>query len=486
MVCEAQNKCDVQWILGQGAEVKMDFNLESVDISLKDKVVMFSMSGSNISMCDSTGNLLFYSNGCEIRDRLDAIMSNGDSINLGIIEQWYCSTGGYDSPIPQGILCLPLPDHPDKFYLFNLDADVVTYDDTVVTLDPKHLYYSIIDMNLNGDLGGVVAKHETAIEDTLALARGQLTAVRHSNGRDWWVIVPKAISNCYYLLLLTPDGLVESKLECEGEAWNYNHGIGQGVFSPDGTKFARFNPWNGLHIFDFDRCKGKLSNPISIDFPQDSFAAAGLSISPNSRFLYAAARTKLYQFDLQSNNIAGSRILIDTLDLINIPAFGAVFYLSQLAPDNKIYIAGIGSHLYLHAINNPDSLGVACNFVQQGVEIPALNFASIPNFPNYRLGAALEPCDYSYSSSDKVKNEVDIKIFPNPAFDMVTLEIEGSTYELVFEVHDMLGRVVKVFDLAPNSSQHQIPLDSLPNGQYFYSISEDGQRVSSGKFIKLE
>ena len=43
------------------------------------------------------------------------------------------------------------------------------------------------------------------IEDSLEF--GQVAAVKHANGRDWWVLVPESHSNRYYTMLLDPTGL---------------------------------------------------------------------------------------------------------------------------------------------------------------------------------------------------------------------------------------------------------------------------------------
>ncbi len=464
----SQKKHDAQWVLGQDGEINMNFNMESVDITLENKVDSFSMSSSNISMCDSLGNLLFYSNGCEIRNKLDQIMVNGDKIQTGFLEDFYCSTAVFESPISQGLLALPMPGDAKKYYLFYQDLDEVTYPGIPTTLDPKRLYYSIVDMDLQNGLGEVTTKSSVVIEDTLALGRGQLTSVKHANGKDWWIITPKALTNCYYRILLNTDGLSASELICSGEEWDSFHGIGQAVFSPDGTKYARFNPWNGLHIFDFDRCKGELSNPIAIDFSDDPFGAAGLSISPNSRFLYAAARTKLYQIDLGATNVPQSRILIDTLNLINTPPFSAVFYLSQLAPDGKIYIAGTSSHLFFHVINEPDKLGAACDFKQQEIEIPALNFASIPNFPNFRLGAQVEECNPTVSTDELLKDESpNVSIFPNPSAQNVFIkaintEFVNSNY-ILFDVNG-----IELYEGKLSHSTEEI--QGLNSGVYFLHI----------------
>lgn len=474
---------DTNWIIGQDGEILMDFNDSIVEITLRPEVAFFTMTGTNISISDSSGQLLFYSNGCDIRDITDEIMQNGDSINLGIVQDYYCETG-FDSPMLQGGICLPLPESSNRYYLFNLDLDIIAYD-TTHALDPKRLYYHVIDMDMNNGLGAVVQKNSIAIEDSLSLASGQLQAVRHANGRDWWVIVPKTLSNCYYLLLLTPNGIELSKLECAGEAWERRDAVGQAVFSPDGSKFARINPWNGLHIFDFDRCEGVLSNPIVISFPEDTFSAAGVAISPNSRFLYTSLRTKLYQFDLYADDIAGSIILIDTLNIDSFPDFAAVFYLSQLAPDGKIYIAGISSHLYLHVINEPDILGTNCNFNQQGVLLPALNYVSVPNFPNYNLGAAKTECD-SIVSIENTFPVIEGKmiIFPNPASEQITIRLTDPESEtLTWRLFDALGREVGMEVLPPYQEQASINVRHLPIGIYFFHVERQGIIVASGKVV---
>lgn len=463
---------DAKWILGQDGDISLDFNSDTININLKNEPDFFTMASSNISMSDSLGNLLFYSSGCDIIDRNDKIMIKGDSINPGVMEQFYCSVTG-DSPISQGLLSLPLPNHSDIYYVFNLDLDIVTYEpDNYQTLDSKRIYYSIVDMSQNNGLGEVMSKNNILVEDPIALAQGQLTAVKHANGIDWWIICPQAVSNCYYKSLLTSEGIVETKLMCEGVQWTRDHGIGQAVFSPDGTKYTRFNPWNGLHIFDFDRCLGTLSNSVSVSFLLDTFGAAGVSISPNSRFLYATTRNKLYQFDLEASDISNSRILVDTLNVVNTPPFSAVFYLAQLAPNNKIYISGISSHLFLHVINEPDSLGLACDFDQQAIELPAFNFASIPNFPNFRLGAIEGECTTVSTDNSNIEASSNVLIYPNPSSQNIFIKITNT--ELInsdYVLFDVNG--VKQYEGKLNHSTEEI--HGLSSGIYFLQIANNNQ-----------
>jgi hypothetical protein len=222
------------------------------------------MEGSNTSMSDATGKLLFYSNGCYIVNAAHQIMENGDSINPGWMQQYYCSEGG--SPYIQGVLALPAPESDQLYYTFVLDM-LPTFQGVpnVFGIAPEHLYYNVIDQSANNGLGKVIAKNRIAIQDTFA--RGNIQATRHANGKDWWVVVPKVQSNCYHVLPITRNGIGNPKLECVGRPWNDTDGGAQALFSPDGRKYVRMNGVNGLHIYDFDNAIGKLSNPMVIDFP---------------------------------------------------------------------------------------------------------------------------------------------------------------------------------------------------------------------------
>ena len=117
-------------------------------------------------------------------------------------------------------------------------------------------------MNLNNGLGEMVEKNTLILQDTFS--DGYLQAIQHANGRDWWVIAPKAVSNCYHKLLLDSAGLHYVEKQCIGNVWDYRDWAGQAVFSPDGAKYIRYNVvYLGLDqyldIFDFDRCTATLS-----------------------------------------------------------------------------------------------------------------------------------------------------------------------------------------------------------------------------------
>ncbi|MCB0611272.1 MAG: hypothetical protein KDD12_26355, partial [Lewinella sp.] len=72
------------------------------------------MEGSNTSICDKEGNLLFYSNGCLVVNAAGEVMENGDTINPGFLQDYFCPYGG--SPIRQGAVAVPSPEHESLYY----------------------------------------------------------------------------------------------------------------------------------------------------------------------------------------------------------------------------------------------------------------------------------------------------------------------------------------------------------------------------------
>jgi Secretion system C-terminal sorting domain len=481
----SQLKHDNKWIIGYdtssidniGNALQITFQSCQPISSFVNSVSNYHMEGTNASICSSSGNLLLYTNGCKIINASGATMTNGDGINPGLIESIYCQSGG--SPYIQGAISIPASGSDSLYYVFNLDMDQPYFMvSNFLGVAPQRLFYQLIDITSSGGLGKVILKNQVAIQDTFA--RGCLKAVHHTNGEDWWVIVPKSHSNCYFVQLVTSQGIQPPVLKCSGRIWN-DSDLTQSVFSPDGTKYVRCNKENGLNILDFDSSTGDFSNPIIIDFPNDTFSIAGVAISSNSRFLYLSARKNLYQFDLNSPNIEASKILIGEWDGYSNP-YPTIFYISALAPDNKIYISSTSSHKYLHVIHSPDSLGFACNLEQRGLELPAYNFASIPNFPHYRKEST--QCEPISNINVNKPLSPKVSIYPNPTLGKIWIQVPEIDYPHInFSVLNTFGQVVYEVKIA--QSLTNFDLTHLPLGTYFYRFSK-GNEALSGKIVKVE
>jgi len=178
-------------------------------------------------------------------------------------------------------------------------------------------------MNKNGGKGEVIAKNQILVQDSLI---PNLEAVKHANGEDWWILTPETNNNKFYRFLITKDSILGPYSQTAGTTYPGDL-FSQAVFSPDGTKYAKYDTYNNLDIFDFDRCTGLLSNHQNI-FVHDTAdmaigaAVAGIAFSPNSQYLYVSSSGLLvYQFDILASNIAAS---IDTVAIYDGYTAGSI------------------------------------------------------------------------------------------------------------------------------------------------------------------
>ena len=361
----------------------MDFNNDTLLMYTHDREMPFD--ATNASICDDSGHLLFYTNGVYIANFVHDTIENGgcclNPMELNNVD---------GNRVPQGTIILPFPENEKEYYLIHGGRRLIQGDFLDAGGGP--IYYSHLDMEVNNGFGKVLEKNIPIISDTLDI--GKLTATRHANGRDWWLTVPEFRSNLFYKLLLTPEG-VNLSTQSIGEP--VANGLGQAVFAPDGSVYANITLNSfvdcAAHIYRFDRCSGELYDPVYIPINCGA-AAAGVAISPNSRFLYLLVHTVIYQIDLWSDDWEASMQEVAVYDGYEepIPGFDSLFFptrffLGQLAPNGKIYINTTNGVKSLHVINQPDSLGMACDVQQHAIQLPTLNAFSLPNFPNYQLRA---------------------------------------------------------------------------------------------------
>lgn len=458
--------------------VNLDFRTGNLVISTATRAIDFKRTNANIT--DSAGNLLFSTNGAYIANATGDTMLNGGGLN----PSWYTSDHPEGLYISQGCLILPKPDAPGIYYLLHSTIDILP------NARAMALYLTTVDMGLSDGLGGVVSKNQVVVADTLNA--GKITAVRHANGRDWWVFCHKANTNAFYRLLVSPWAVSVDGMQHIGAVRAPDHG--QVCFSPDGTKFAYYGDLQSgdMDIFDFDRCTGLFSNPVSVPIP-DAYNMAGVAFSPNSRFVYVTSVLDVNQFDTDASDIAGSMVHIAHWDSTYSPSppFATVFDIAQLAPDGKIYIGTGNGTLRLHVIHNPDEPGLACNMEQHGVVLPRYYANSLPNHPNYFLGpVGGSVCDSlginTLTPSPSPKERGEMRAFPNPNTDgRFVLRYPAHAAVGWLELRDIAGRVVLRERIPQWSTVHAVELLGQAAGMY-NSTLRWGRQVLTTRVILTE
>ena len=459
----------------------MDFKSGTLDTSYVSRKMDFHETNGEI--CDKNGKLLFYSNGVWVGNTNNDTMLNGSGLNPSLLTSMY-----QDGLIlPQGNLIIPFSNDTSKYYLFHLTLDNYPYMHGAL-----FLYYSIIDMSLDSGRGAVTQKNVILKNDSLI--GGLLTACKHANGRDWWLIAHQYNSNLYYKFLITPYG-IEGPLTQNIGTVRTDFLLGQDCFSPDGKKFAWYEPvyksiyYSGisyLDIYDFNRCTGDFSNPITVPI-NDSAFLGGLAFSPNSQVLYASSESYIYQFDLTAPDIAASQTTVAVWDSSFSPSYplATTFYLSQLAPDGKIYINCGNGTLDIHVINNPDIVGLGCNVCQHCIRLPAYNAFTIANHPNYFLGAdSGSVCDTLTKVQSLSTQSSKLEIYPNPVVaEEVTFTYNVSSELGTINIYNIEGKEVAKYNLPQWSSVQHLKLPKLSAGVYLARLTQ-GKVVADTKFLK--
>ncbi len=358
----------------------MDFNIQFPPSITRHSFAKSMLVQANIS--DKNGNLIAYTNGCHIVNKLDEIMENGDTINPGLFHTGTQQCKIY-YPAYQGTIFLPAPGSDNLYYLFHMGMDIL---DSFPWFASQRFYYSLLDASANNGLGKVLNKNNMLYQN--GGIAPYVSATKHANGRDWWVITTQRFTNNYYVFLLEPTGPKFSHNQVIGEPMSRgSQCCGQAGFSPDGNIHFNASHNTGLQLLDFDRCSGYFSNPIFIDSSYiGKFGPNGVAISKDNHFIYVSTSLYVYQFDLTANDILASKVFLDSIDYVPDPEIGS--YLDQmLAPDGKIYMVSLNYIPDMPVIHFPERKGLACKVEQHGFKLPALYGNDfIFNFPHYRLG----------------------------------------------------------------------------------------------------
>jgi hypothetical protein len=402
--CFSQKEGDT-WMIGYYGNgnpdysvMELSFRNHELELSFNyDEIVHLSETSSNI--CTSDGRPLIWTNGMEIRGR-DYIQIE-DSIAYdnrfpSYWDEWYSDVNvvPYGFPMPNASLILPIPGQPNQFSV-------------IYHLGERHPYgywqvskwlEARVQFDEESETFNLLYK-DSLFSDYLKWYDHKINAVRHANGRDWWLVSFEEHTDRYFVYLLDPSGISEYREDYLSQA--VKSGLGQGVFSRNGDVYAKMDAVDlevgqFISIYDFDRCNGILSLKSVCNTPATIFA--GLAISPSGQYLYADVNygTLLYQWDLLSEDICSSQTYVDTFDGFIQPGwFEMNFGPMMQTPDGRIYVVPpAGSSEFMHVIERPDLPAAECRFKQHSINLTKPNGRSAPNIPNFRLGPLDgSPCD---------------------------------------------------------------------------------------------
>ena len=365
LLANAQKQANI-WHFGDGRAV--DFN-SGEPVSVTGSQV-FTTEGS-ASYCDPAGNLLFYTNGGG-REPAFSLQDGGhiwNRLNAVMYDMQGVQGGGFSAE--QSSVIVEAPGQDSVYYVFTMDEVewAVGASPAVTAAQPggRGLSYFTVDMRLNGGLGGVVLADQRVFTPSYE----GLCAVRHANGRDYWLLIHRGDQGLG-VYSLTPAGLsLAGTFSALGQS-------GGGIkASPDGTLVVvQFQP--GPYLLQFNPLTGQLSAAVELPGLSSRY-----EFSPNSRFLYAlqagAGTDVVLRYDLQASNVVGSATVIGSFSL---PGATSAPGQMQLGPDGRVYFVALDFSTgakRLHRINCPNTseASLQLNVFSYVSDSP---FFGLPNF----------------------------------------------------------------------------------------------------------
>jgi len=335
--------------------------------------------------------------------------------------------------------------------------------------------------------------------------RLELTACKHANGKDWWILAFDRIGGQSYSVLLTEKGEISIKeFRYPGENATYNASGSGGVFSADGSKYAKLHYRNTydeannlampsrIEIMDFNRCTGELGGsyyrtevPIDVDY----WSTGQLVFSQSGRFLYYANSKYILQYDLEETDYFDKGDTIATTNGLfwrDIPSIPNMMPYIWRLPNGTMAVpwANGGS---MHIIKEPDKKGKDCNFIYNYLEVPdnpynpespfPIFFWSAPWWPDYRMPALDRVCDEAPGGGEV---EDCMQVMPNPFNLEVILrcleEDRGSAARRV-EVYNILGQVIYQGSLQDAQQERRIDTFSWPSATYMVVLRDEANDV---------
>lgn len=334
------------WYFGQNAG--LDFN-SGAPIAITDGQ-LDTVEGC-VTISNSSGDLLFYSDGNNVWDKNHNVMPNGTGL-LG------------DPSSTQSGIIIPKPGNPNIYYIFTVD-DVA---------GDNGLRYSEVDLSLNGGNGNVtLVKNESLFSPSTE----KISAIQHSNGTDYWVVSHSWDSSEFLVYKITATGVNTTPVISSigsGHTGDFSRSIGYMKVSPNGEKLALaiYGIGSLVEVFDFDNSSGVISNPTLInnyfynDYGQGAY---GLEFSSDSNLLYVSdvgssdEPTKVHQFNLSAGGASG--IIASDVVLYQGDDFISAI---QLGVDGKIYLANWNVP-FLDIIAFPNNVGASANYINRGVDL---------------------------------------------------------------------------------------------------------------------
>lgn len=343
------------------------------------------------SVCDrNTGDLLFYTNGHKVWNANHQPMLNGDSL-FG---------NGSAASTRQGALIVPFIEDTNRYYIFSLDNVDATANNKQLFIGANgdtiagSLFYSVVDMNLDAGLGGIVSGQKNILLDSTALGEGMIAIPGIC--QSIWLLVhtagPPLTDNppMYKAYQITSSGVDVTPVLSPGRVHATRSWL---AVSPDRNTIAITGGGanlastfeTGLEIAKFDVESGEVSEPTVLEWYDDTpliplgQVSMGCAFSPDGSKLYYDIGNYVDTFYLMQCDVS----VFDSAAIVNsktriaanpsnneLPEYYSFMPGFRLYNDT-LYLSGMfngdNPPYYISRINNPNAAGGGCDYESRAI-----------------------------------------------------------------------------------------------------------------------
>jgi uncharacterized protein (TIGR02145 family) len=341
------------WIFGTHAGI--NFN-SGIPVPITTINPSFWATHSSATASDSAGNLLFYAS-CSMTYYV--YNSNNDTMPNGFLYS------GNDAYAVQPYFVVQNLTDDSSYYLFSVRSPSILF---------SGLFYSLINMRLDGGLGDIVPGEKMIPILSGNYAGDVVTGTRHHNNKDVWIVTRNRHNSYKYLsYLITTSGIDTTPVQSQSTVYvngNSNNQISFIRISPDGTKLVCLYD-TAMEYCSFNSITGVITPLFHVKCPNgnvnQSFVDCGAEWSVDNKYFYITCQCgssgeRLFQFDATKTDSA----LFKQSEVLISSDFRNASVTLQRGSDNKIYLPRCWLDT-LDVINNPSIQGLGCNFQKDAV-----------------------------------------------------------------------------------------------------------------------
>lgn len=142
------------------------------------------------------------------------------------------------------------------------------------------------------------------------------------------------------------------------------------------------------------------------------------------------------------------------------------------------YTAFDDSLVYRATTEVPDSLTILC-IASAGFSV--INFEGGVGQVGTTMYVDALKLEYPLGIEETLMPEVNVKVYPDPAKEIVTFEISEIVKNGVIEVYNSEGKALQTIEM--NKLRNSCPVSNLSNGIYYFKLKGDGRLLNTGSFV---